>query len=61
MLTLYFASLIDDGNGQSDRTDYAVSSKQAAFFAKQQGWKKFQIHATTITKGAVAGLLNKSY
>lgn len=57
MLTLYFATLVaQDANEQ--RTGFAVSSRQAAFFAKQQGWDKFQIHATTISKGAVALMLN---
>lgn len=58
MLTLYFATLLADSIESEQRTEFAVSAKQAAFFAKQSGFDKFKIHKSIFTRADIVRAIN---
>lgn len=59
MLTLYFATLLADSiESEQQRTEFAVSAKQAAFFAKQSGFDKFKIHKSVFTRADIVRAIN---
>jgi len=50
--------LADSIESEQQRTEFAVSAKQAAFFAKQNGFDKFKIHKSVFTRADIVRAIN---